>query len=154
MEEKERYELQEVFEDGFFYWHLKDNDTKLLKPLNLYNFVDLLNQQDKHIKELEEMNNLLKRSKEHFKKVAENVVDLLGKLNKFIGEPQKRELNYYKVIEHTKSYIEQLKQSQKQLAISELEKIKEFMIAFYGEYSSSVLGNCVNKQIKNLKGEE
>lgn len=55
MEEKERYELQEVFEDGSFYWCLKDNNSKLLKPLvNLYNCVDLLNQQSKRIKELEE----------------------------------------------------------------------------------------------------
>lgn len=45
MKEKERYELQEIFEDGSFHWYLKDNDTKLLKPLvNLYNCVDLLNQ--------------------------------------------------------------------------------------------------------------
>lgn len=55
MEEKERYELLEVFEDGSFCWYLKDNDTKLLKPLvNLYNCVDLLNQQDKQINELKE----------------------------------------------------------------------------------------------------
>lgn len=55
MEEKERYELQEVFEDGSFHWCLKDNDTKLLKSIiSLHNCVDLLNQQDKRIKELEE----------------------------------------------------------------------------------------------------
>ncbi len=53
MEEKERYDLQEVFEYGSFYWCLKDNDTKLLKPLvNLYDCVDLLNQQDKEIKKI------------------------------------------------------------------------------------------------------
>lgn len=53
MEEKERYELQEVFEAGSFYWCLKDNDTKLLKPLvHLHNCVDLLNQQDKEIKKI------------------------------------------------------------------------------------------------------
>lgn len=55
MEEKERYELQEVFEDGSFHWCLKDNDTKLLKPLvNLHDCVDLLNQQDQKIKDLED----------------------------------------------------------------------------------------------------
>lgn len=55
MKEKDRYELQEVFEDGSFHWCLKDNDTKLLKPLvSLHNCVDLLNQQAQRIKELEE----------------------------------------------------------------------------------------------------
>ena len=98
----------------------KYNNCEYVSKFELY---ELLNQQDKHIKELQANNEILKTSKSHFKKVAENVVDLLGKLNKFIGEPQTRELNYCKVIEDTKSYIEKLKQSQKQLAISVLEEV-------------------------------
>lgn len=113
VEEKERYENR----DGVF-------DTILNDYVTTDSIIDLLNRKDKRIKELEEMNNLLKTSKSHFKKVTENVVDLLKKLNKFIGEPQTRELNYCKVIEDTKNYIEQLKQSQKQLAVSELKKVE------------------------------
>lgn len=112
MEEKKRYS----FLIGTTYI---DNETN-----NFVDIAEVVNQQDKYIKELEESNEPLKKSKAHFKKVAENVVDLLGKLNKFIGEPQTQELNYYKVIEDTKNYIEELKQSRKQLAISELEKVK------------------------------
>lgn len=151
MQENKRYEWDKI---GGCEWIRDTEKGKLPLYYDLETVANLLNQQDKRIKELQANNEILKTSKSHFKKVAENVVDLLGKLNKFIGEPQTRELNYCKVIEDTKNYIEELKQSQKQLAISELEKIKEFMIAFYGEYSSSVLGNCINKRIKNLKGEE
>lgn len=72
MEEKDRYELQEVFEDDSFHWCLKDNDTKLLKPLvSLHNCVDLLNQQNKRIKELE---------KNHIESVRE-LVFVLERLN-------------------------------------------------------------------------
>ena len=63
--EKERYELQEISEDGFFYWYLKDNDTKLLKPIvDLHNCVKLLNQQDARIKELEEQNKNLEYARQ------------------------------------------------------------------------------------------
>lgn len=104
-----------------------DNESQKHYFINEH-IIDLLNQQSKRIKELEGRANTLKRSKAHFKKVAETVVELLIKLNKFIGNPQTRDLNYYKVIEDTKNYIEELKQSQKQLAINELEKVKEGMI--------------------------
>lgn len=133
-----------------------DNDQKVIFSITTKKLQDLLNRKDKRIKELEEMNNLLKRSKEHFKKVAENVVDLLEKLNKFIGEPQTRELNYCKVIEDTKSYIEQLKQSQKQLAVVQLEKVEEIL------WNSQDIGNLMdndkfleklNYLIESLKGE-
>jgi len=114
MEEKERYEL-------IGYCSYRDTGTGVIGD----NFVDILNQQDKRIKELEGRIKTLKTNKAHFKKISGNVVDLLKKLNKFIGEPQTRDLNYYKVIEDTKNYIKELKQSQKQLAIEELEKLEE-----------------------------
>lgn len=124
MEEKERFSISII--NGILY--LYDNFNKYNTEITLKDLSDLLNQQDKRIKELQESNEPLKKSKAHFKKVAENVVDLLRKLNKFIGEPQTQELNYCKVIEDTKNYIEELKQSRKQLAISELEKLKDFFI--------------------------
>ena len=122
--------------------------------------VDLFIQQGKRIKELQENNETLKRSRAHFKKVAENVTYLLKKLNKFIGEPQTQELNYYKVIEDTKNYIEELKQSQKQLAIEELQKLKAELVnkvspvnLSYTDYVQEVF-NKLNNQIKSLKGEK
>lgn len=135
--------------------------------------VDLFIQQGKRIKELQENNNTLKRSRAHFKKVAENLVYLLKKLNRFIGEPQTRDLNYYKVIEDTKSYIEKLKQSQNQKAIEELEKVKEEMVLngsdyceirrgtsphnptdYYAWFNYVVFREFTDNQIKKLGGEE
>lgn len=150
MEEKERYEL---LNDSFIYDNkLKEYVGSPCASMKLYagTLTDLLNQQDKRIKELQANNEILKTSKSHFKKVAENVVDLLGKLNKFIGEPQIRELNYCKVIEDTKNYIEELKQSQKQLAISELEKVRDFMILSQDIISLS-LCSFVSDRIEKLK---
>lgn len=147
--EKERYELQEVFEDGSFHWYLRDNDTKLLEPLiDLHNCVDLLNQQNTKIKELEEQlsvvtmyhgcdilinelkqkNQQLKESKEHFKKVAENAVDLISMLNKELPRPQSKELNYKKCIDNAICLIkenQQLKRPQNQKAIEVLEDINK-----------------------------
>lgn len=152
MEEKERYKVSV----GSDYITIYDYEENRIKALDNYGMQSLLNLQDKRIRELEEMNDILKRSKEHFKKVAENVVDLLEKLNKIIGEPQTRELNYCKVIEDTKSYIEKLKKSQKQLAVVQLEKVEEIL------WDSQDIGNLMdndkfleklNYLIKSLKGE-
>lgn len=160
MEEKERFSFGII--NGILY--LYDNFNKSNTEITLKDLSDLLNQQDKRIKELQANNEILKTSKSHFKKVAENVVDLLGKLNKFIGEPQTRELNYCKVIEDTKNYIEELKQSQKQLAISELEKVrtkfngKRLIDELASEieielgYTATQINNFVENQIEKLKG--
>lgn len=85
MEEKERYELQEVFEDDSFHWCLKDNDTKLLKPLvNLHNCVDLLNQQDRLINcYKKELKNLLSKFFDYMKALAEFEFDTDITLNDF-----------------------------------------------------------------------
>lgn len=122
------------------------------------NSVDLFIQQGKRIKELQGNNNTLKRSRAHFKKVAQNLVYLLEKLNRFIGEPQTQDLNYYKVIEDTKSYIEKLKQAQKQLAISELEKtlvlIQNAVNLESPEYNLVGLYDAIVRRIRELKGEQ
>ena len=147
MAEKKIYEL--ITYDNY-------RDTEL--GVNGDDSVDLFIQQGKRIKELQENNETLKRSRAHFKKVAENVTYLLKKLNKFIGEPQTRELNYYKVIEDTKSYIEKLKQSQKQVAIEELEKalvlIQNAVNLESPEYDLVGLYDAIVDQIKSLKGEK
>lgn len=98
----------------------------------------LLNQQDKRIKELKGNNNTLKRSRAHFRKVAENLVYLLEKLSRFIGEPQTRELNYYKVIEDTKNYIEQLKQS--------IKEDSENLQQLYSHLEVEAFGEDIQKQ--------
>ena len=139
MEEKERYDLQEVFEYGSFYWCLKDNDTKLLKPLvNLYDCVDLLNQQDKEIKKIKKELSKYKS----YKTIDERIRDL----ENLYSDYKKENL--------------QLKQSQKQLAIEVLEKFKSELVnktspiqLSYTDYVKQVYDK-INNQIKELKGEK
>lgn len=160
MEETERYIYIKI--DGY-YW-IKDTETNENYCVNK-SIVKLLNQQDKRIKELEERTKTLKTSKAHFKKIAENVVELLKKLNKFIGEPQTQDLNYYKVIEDTKNYIEELKQSQKRLAIDKLKLMLDNFKnrpTYFDVARQELCLNTLDKkfidfiknEIKELKGEE
>lgn len=164
MEQKERFELLNdncIYDNKLKEYVFSPNSSRedYMKTL-----INMLNEQDKRIKELQGNNNTLKRSKEHFKKVAENVVDLLKKLNKFIGEPQTQELNYYKVIENTENYIEQLKQSQKQLAISEFEKLRDFFLEYHKDKEMGIdwlitkdasdVASYVLDKIQELKGEQ
>lgn len=95
-EEKGRYKL-ESYNEAFCEIHDTESD-EWYKRRDL--ITDLLNQQDKQIKELE----------------------LLLNANKKI------ETNSIKGFEKLKQEIQQLKQSQKQLAISELEKVKKSVL--------------------------
>lgn len=180
MKEKDRYELQEVFEDDSFHWCLKDNDTKLLKPLvSLHNCVDLLNQQAQRIKELEET---LKKARQREVIIHQNyrqgyIKDLEAinelqeenqQLNEHIKElelllnaDEKMKTNSIKGFEKLKQENQQLKQSQKQLAINELEKIRQFIV-LNDEYDEEVGCNIIktfdllediSDRIKNLKEE-
>lgn len=112
-------------------------DTEMVnQPLyyDLKTVAHLLNQQDKRIKELE----------------------LLLKADKKI------ETNSLNGFEKLRQEIRQLKQSQKQLAISELEKIYNLFEPYENSQKDTIL--CANNgisfveylenQIKSLKGEE
>lgn len=109
MEEKERYEVISPSLNGYAYIHDFNTDN----VLNTYDSCDLLNQQSKRIKELEQEN-------------------------------------------------QQLKQSQKQLAIEELEKLREYIV-LNDEYDEEIGCNIIKTfdliedladKIKSLKGEE
>lgn len=87
----------------------------------------LLNKQDKHIKELE----------------------LLLKADKKI------ETNSLNGFEKLKAEIKQLKQSQKQLAIEELNNLKQYCHEWYRWSGvAKELDKVVDDRIKELKGEE
>lgn len=55
---------------------------------------------------------------------------------------------YNNEIKKLQQQIAELKQSQKQLAIEELEKLREIVD------SKTLLAECIDNQIKSLKGEE
>lgn len=144
MEEKERYELQEIFEDGSFHWCLKDNDTKLLKSLvSLHNCVDLLNQQNNQNQ-----------------KLCQQIVDLNkenNKLRKFRDDILQVQAEPYRLYKEN----QQLKEQQKQLAIEELEKLKEHIVLndkYDEDYGCNIIRTFdlledIRDRIKKLKGE-
>lgn len=143
MEERERFEL---LNDNFIY------DNKLKEYVSSPNatmkhymgtLLDLLNQQDKRIKELENSN----------QKLQDYYWDEVNKLDE----------SYNKDLEERLKKIEILKQSQKQLAISELEKVRT---KFNGKrpidelaseieielgYTATQINNFVENQIEKLK---
>ena len=107
MEEKERYEVISPSLNGYAYIH----DFKTDNVLNTYDSCDLLNQQSKRIKELEEELDDAKR-------------DYIPKLE--FGLQRANKMGRDAEEENA-----QLKQVQKQKAISELKKLKDFFLEPY-----------------------
>lgn len=114
---------------------IKDNDKNArCQLLDTYKACVILNEQDKRIKELELLLNADKKIK----------------------------TNSIKGFEKLKAEIKQLKQSQKQLATSELEKIRQLIVS-NDEYDEEIGCNIIKtfdlledimNRIKELKGEE
>ena len=106
MEEKERYSY-DYFIDGAVFI-----DTENDRDMDMDTVCSLLNQQNERIKELEEENQQLK---DQARKAYQE-----GLLQKQFDKDME--------IQELKDKIEQLKKSQKQIAISELRRIKEYIL--------------------------
>ena len=177
MEEKERYSLEE-FDD--IDWELAVVDNKLGKSLTFKEIKNLLNQLDKHIKELEEqiktkdtINNLYKatislRDGDFKDLVYEN--NELKQENQQLKEEVIYQKNYvreeWKTQNNFLNEIKQLKQTQKQLTINELERVNRILtdtiievtqnemnidkLAYLEEISAS-FGQKINDRIKSLE---
>lgn len=149
MEEKERYEIH-IYDDVCV--DLYDNGV-LDKSINdTYKLEELLNQQDNHIKELEEEN---RQRKEQLLKKEETYKQIMS------GEyiPANIAEKFFKLSEQT----------QKQLVINEFEKLKDFFIEepcpclrkdeemgteFLITKDTSSIADYVLDRIKKLKGEK
>ena len=151
MEEKERY-YSLIDNNGNF--ELRDYESNQ-DIYSLYELDDLLNQQDKRIKELEEENQQLKEENGYI--IFADGYDEDG------NEIHRQEFVKYK--DKFKELVEenkQLKQSQKQLAISELEKIYNLFEPYENSQKDTIL--CANNdisfidylknRIKELKGDK
>ena len=136
MEGKERYEL---VEEDFSYAIVDNEEHKTYQQdcFDFGNICDLLNQQDKRIKELEEE--------------LENY-----KLCRCVDCSTECEKGLETSINELEKENQQLKQSQKHLAIEQLEKVEEIL------WNSQDIGNVIdndkfleklNYLIKSLKGE-
>lgn len=135
MEEKERYEWDKIEES---YEWIRDTETDN-QPLyyDLKTVAHLLNQQDKYIKELESHTEELENIK------AIQIVD---------------------AIKGYENQIRNLKQAQKQLAVEELEKLKDFFLEPYRDEEMDTdflitkdagsIADYVLDRIKELGGEE
>lgn len=120
MEEKERYEIH-MYDDCNV--DLYNNGVLDKSITNEWELEKLLNQQDKHIKELE----------------------LLLKADKKI---KTNSLNGFEKLRHENK---QLKKTQKQLAIDELEKIKKFLIEKIAEKQACFDSGCYNDFADGVK---
>ena len=138
MEEKERYIIGIGKGEDIF---IADNDRKAMFTITTKKLQDLLNQQDKHIKKLQE---------EIKKTNINNYLDCFSIFNskKFNTNINNYQADYWLVEKEN----QQLKQSQKQLAISELEKVKRTFIDVAWEDVDFAI-EIIDDQIKELKGE-
>lgn len=147
MEEKERYEIH-IY--GDYRIDLYDNSVFDKSITNEWELEELLNQQDNHIKELEEENRQLK---EQLLKKEETYKQIMS------GEyiPANIAEKFFKLSEQT----------QKQLVINEFEKLKDFFLEepylhrdeemgteFLITKDTSSIADYVLDRIKKLKGEK
>ena len=167
MEEKERYSLQEF--GGDIHCEIVIVDNKLCKPLSFDRVKNLLNQQDTIIKELEKIRDKGNQKLENYynEKINELDNDYDKHLNLLTNENQRLkeqydELNkkYCKEMDKNINLVEKLKQSQKQLAISELTKLRAELInkvspvrLSYTDYVQQVYA-IINNKIRELGGED
>ena len=149
MEEKERYSL-------FIGQCCVDKEDKN----KLINGLDRLNQQDKRIKELKQENQQLKEQLTNAQKEYQEYREVVTKdIEKEVDERMRDTIKEFHLD------IKQLKQSQKQLAIEELENLKKEFYSRKLEYktmenSFHIYGlridrifEIIDDQIKELKGE-
>ena len=157
MEEKERYILEPVRE-----CHVGNPIIDTQNNIKITNYsilCDLLNQQDKRIKELEQENQQLKQQLDQHDKRIKEFEDFM-KEEEFTGLEDLKA--YIKLQSNASKNLiqenQQLKQTQKQLAISELEALARFSEenAYYYEEEqfAKQINKYISKKIKLLKGEE
>lgn len=163
MEEKERYDRHSYYPQRYI-----DNETN-----KIINIKDTLNRQNKRIKELELLLNADKKIKTNSIKGFEKLKEENQQLKERISIKMEELHIAYCGIEdvktkngNLKAEIKQLKQSQKQLAIEELENLKKEFYSRKLEYktmenSFHIYGlridrifEIIDDQIKSLKGEE
>lgn len=174
MEKKERYEIH-MYDDCCV--DLYDNGVLDKSITDQWELEKLLNKQNARIKELEEENQQLKQQLEESEKETKHWhglykyrdnqfqsvrqrYHLLNKLQSDYTKKDKLHLLQMQCLELVEEN-EKLKQSQKQLAISELEKVKEYIV-LNDKYDEEIGCNIIETfdllesladKIKSLKGE-
>ena len=156
--EKERYKL--FYDDSQLGYCIVDTEIELCDNIHSWNLLcDLLNQQDEKIKELEEENKILFSLTQlndcvYCEKKAIEYNQMLVEENQQLKE-QYDELNkkYCEEMDKNIALVEQLKQSQNEKAIEELEKIIEYIRNCETEPRYWDISQFTYNQIKELKGK-
>lgn len=161
MEEKERFEYIHNDEIGDGILDIKTNN----EIYDIEQMSTLLNQQDKHIKELEEMNKKLDecgfRNFDTYMRCSKKYTKLLDENQQF----KKQLSNMEKIHKHIMSgeYIPaNVAKKSLKLTIKELKKFKEHIILndeYDEDYGCNIIRTSelckdINRRIKGLKGEE
>lgn len=154
---------------------INDPNTLMAQQSELIdNLTRQLAEKDKEIE-------VISSSKKHFKTCAENMLDVLKTINSVLPKPQENGLNYKKVADDVVALIKEKdkeievlrkdeyqkccqhcdafeelvaisKQEQKELAIQELEKVKDWLEPKYFDYEQiNYLNNIIDNQINDLK---
>ena len=169
MEEKERYEVISPNLNGYAYIH----DFKTDNVLNTYDSCDLLNQQDKRIKELEEELDDAKRDYipklefglQRANKMGRDAEKEIQQLKQQLAEKDK-EIEYYKkqakkLNNEAQKYFEDaycndsIYQDKISFCIEQLEKVKEHndnLVCDDEDYYNYITA-FIDNQIKQLKGK-
>lgn len=135
MKEKERY-YSLIDNNGNFELRDYENGSDIYSTFELD---ELLNQQDKRIKELEEESQQLKeRISKQFDKIQ--TLTKTCDVEKEFGDKMALENR-------------ELKQSQKKLALNELVKLRRQFFDLFLYPTFDVLSSIIDKQIEKLKGE-
>ena len=172
MEEKERYECK--YNEKLMKHYTFDNENK--EELGYKGVVRVLNQQDARIKELEKENqkaNIKNYLTDYYLVEKENqqLNEHIKELELLLKADKKIETNSLNGFEKLRQENKQLKQSQKQLAISELENLRllimrqTYICGGLATKNEIVEANAYNRcladirdildnQIKSFKGEE
>ena len=141
--------LLEILDNKIFAY---DNKLKSKRVIGIEECFELLNQQDRRIKELENMNCLRADSENQFCEVVKRLKQEITRITQLYDELNKKYCKQQDEFDVVKEENQQLKQSQKQLAIGELEKLHEIF-----RNTVSDLGMCkfictvVENQIEKLE---
>ena len=165
MEEKERYEYIHNDEIGDGILDIKTNN----EVYDIEQMSDLLNQQDKEIKDLQNDNEWLCDERQRLRKYVDGLIDEHKQLKEESGyiifsdgydengnEVHKQEFVKYKdKFRELLEEIKQLKQSQKQQVINVLEELHLLFRNGICDFTTrQYVCTIIENQIKELKGEK
>lgn len=149
MSKEDNREKYKEYDHRYYIKHIRPNSKIGKLETKISDLEAKLAGKDQAIESLEELNRSLGQNCNNDRKEIERLRELISDKEKEIE--RLKELVMHKT--YNRNAVEaRLNYEKNQLAIEQLEKVKEFVNDFYGEYSASVITNFIDKQINELKG--